>query len=405
MEKLLALFLLGPNRRLVMADPVAPPLGRFTNTGSFYKIAMKSSFVRARVGDLRFCHLNPGSVVQNIDEMQFFFDNLPLDIICVSESWLKKHHTNKRFGLKGFKLFRADRDGRRGGGSAVYVKSEHKCKILAQSHIDAPVNYLFIEINFHGLKVLVGTFYDPPKTSGFALYGPILEDLLPKYEHNLFLGDFNVNLLVDTRESKDFREKIDDHALHIISREPTHFQGHSATLIDICLTSYPENIGMFSQIPLPEIKTGHGLIYGFLRVSDVAENGQPSQLPSFYRDYGAFNPIKTRRSLESHDLSPIFSMPDPDEQVRFFNSIILAVFQDNIPLKRCPVKDPVNPWMNSEIARLIVERDIAYNIWDKNKTDDNRSRFLLLRKKTTKAIRASKRRLHGHILNPRLPRN
>jgi hypothetical protein len=58
--------------------------------------------------------------------------------------------------------------------------------------------------------------------------------------------------------------------------------------------------------------------------------------------------------------------------------------------------------MNSMIARLIVERGIAYNIWDKNKTEDNRKLFLLLSKQTTKAIRSSKRRLQSHDLDPNL---
>jgi hypothetical protein len=51
-----------------------------------------------------------------------------------------------------------------------------------------------MEIVFRGQKVFGGTFYDPPKISGYNLYSSILEELLPKYEHNLFLGDFNVNL-------------------------------------------------------------------------------------------------------------------------------------------------------------------------------------------------------------------
>jgi len=79
--------------------------------------------------------------------MQVFFDKLDMDVICVSESWLKKHHSDKRFSLDGFKLFRADRGGhRRGGGSAIYAKSNLKSKILAQSTQLAPVNYIFLEI-------------------------------------------------------------------------------------------------------------------------------------------------------------------------------------------------------------------------------------------------------------------
>jgi Reverse transcriptase (RNA-dependent DNA polymerase) len=386
-----------------MADTVMRSHGLSTNSGSLYKIALKSSYVGACVGDLRFCHLNPGSVAQNIDEMQIFFADLSMDIICVSESWLKKHHSYKRFGLNGYKLFRADRSGRRGGGSAVYVNSKHRCKILAQSKADASVNFLFLEITFYGQRVLVGSFYDPPKISGYSQYGPILEELLPKYEHNLFLGDFNVNLLVDSREAQDFCEKLDDHTLFVVSKEPTHFQGDSSTMIDLCLTSFPEDVGMFSQIPLPGIKTGHDLIYGYLRVSGVTVVDQQTQPPKFYRDYRAIDLTKTRCSLESQNFSHIFRMTDPDDQIQYFNSAIVSVFQDNVPLKRCPLKNPDNPWMNFEISRMIAERDIAYNIWDKNRTEENRDRFLQLRKKTTKAIRASKRRLSGGQLNPKLP--
>jgi hypothetical protein len=84
---------------------------------------------------------------------------------------------------------------------------------------------------------------------------------------------------------------------------------------------------MFTQTSLPGIKTRQEPTYGFLQINNFAENGQPSHSQSFYRDYKAFDPIKTRRSLESHYFSPIFGMSDLDKQVRHFNSIILSVFQ------------------------------------------------------------------------------
>jgi hypothetical protein len=103
----------------------------------------------------------------------------------------------------------------------------------------------------------------------------------------------------------------------------------------------------------------------------------------------------------TEDSTYIFRMSDPDEQVRHCNSIILSVFQDNIPLKQCFVKDPISRWMNSEIARLIVEHGIANNIWDKNKTEENRKLILLQSKNATKSIRSSLRDLYD--LDPNLP--
>jgi hypothetical protein len=90
-----------------------------------------------------------------------------------------------------------------------------------------------------------------------------------------------------------------------------------------------------------------------------------------FRDYKAFELGKTLCSLENYDFSPIF-------KVQCLNSIITSVFHDFVPLKRCSIKNEVNPWMNFEISTLIAQRDIAYNIWDKHKTDENRALFLLL---------------------------
>jgi hypothetical protein len=55
------------------------------------------------------------------------------------------------------------------------------------------------------------------RSLSFNLYSPILEELLPNYEHNLFWRDFNVNLLVDSRETLDFCDKIEDHGLSIVN--------------------------------------------------------------------------------------------------------------------------------------------------------------------------------------------
>ena len=47
-----------------------------------------------------------------------------LDIAVISESHLKAKHQDSAFAIKGFSLHRRDRAGRRGGGVAIYARSE-----------------------------------------------------------------------------------------------------------------------------------------------------------------------------------------------------------------------------------------------------------------------------------------
>jgi hypothetical protein len=82
-------------------------------------------------------HCNPGSAVKKIDEMRSLFTDVHtahMDVICVSESWFKSHHSYKLVNLPGYRLLRAiRRDGRRGDGAAIYVGSGLQYKVSARS--------------------------------------------------------------------------------------------------------------------------------------------------------------------------------------------------------------------------------------------------------------------------------
>ena len=44
-----------------------------------------------------------------------------IDIAVITETHLKKKHADHSFNIDGYRLFRRDREGQRGGGVAVYV--------------------------------------------------------------------------------------------------------------------------------------------------------------------------------------------------------------------------------------------------------------------------------------------
>jgi hypothetical protein len=54
-----------------------------------------------------------------------------VDVAVISETHLKKKHNDNNFAVNGYKLFRRDRERRRGGGVAVYVASQLAADIWA----------------------------------------------------------------------------------------------------------------------------------------------------------------------------------------------------------------------------------------------------------------------------------
>jgi hypothetical protein len=157
-------------------------------------------------------------------------------VICISETWFKRCHTNKQIGIPGYKVVRSDRrDGRRSGGVAVYIKDQYKYKILSKSPDSCIIDYIFIELKFHGEDILIGLVYNPTGVPGLPVYQPILEDLFPRYSHG------NTNLLVNC--ALELKHVFESVSLSIISKEPTNFSSASPTLIDIW--AYPfENFKM-----------------------------------------------------------------------------------------------------------------------------------------------------------------
>ena len=59
-----------------------------------------------------------------------------IDILCLTETWLKPKHLDSYILLPGFqKPFRLDRTSSRGGGVAVYLRNGITCRMFASPNI------------------------------------------------------------------------------------------------------------------------------------------------------------------------------------------------------------------------------------------------------------------------------
>lgn len=103
-----------------------------------------------------FVHLNARSLCPDVklDEFKYTFSNVNIHAIAVSETWFKTKDTMSRVNLHGYKLYRNDRHQRRGGGVAVYVKDNFKCRVLTKSERNAKVEYIFVQVSINNKNIL-----------------------------------------------------------------------------------------------------------------------------------------------------------------------------------------------------------------------------------------------------------
>ncbi len=70
-------------------------------------------------------HTNACSLVRKLGEVNILINSFSVDILCIMETWLNYDVTDAEVSLENYNIFRGDwPSGRRGGGVALYNKSE-----------------------------------------------------------------------------------------------------------------------------------------------------------------------------------------------------------------------------------------------------------------------------------------
>ncbi|PKU40959.1 hypothetical protein llap_8745 [Limosa lapponica baueri] len=93
------------------------------------------------------------------------------DIVAITETWWDESY-NWSVGIEGYKLFRRDRRGRRGGGVALYVKEWIECEEISPKPSlgsdEEIVESLWVRIKGRAnmRDTVVGVYYRPPDQDG-----------------------------------------------------------------------------------------------------------------------------------------------------------------------------------------------------------------------------------------------
>ncbi|KAK4828983.1 hypothetical protein QYF61_001639 [Mycteria americana] len=115
------------------------------------------------------------------------------DLVAITETWWDESH-DWSMAIDGYRLFRRDRRGRRGGGVAFYIKKWIGCEELSLKNSHEQVESLWVRIRDQGNKgnLVVGVYYRTPNQGE-----PIDEAFFLQLQEAshlqalVLLGDFN----------------------------------------------------------------------------------------------------------------------------------------------------------------------------------------------------------------------
>ena len=348
---------------------------------------------------LKFIHQNVQSLGDKIDQLRLLLQELHsgIQIITLSETWIKPDRNDSEYELPGYRLFRKDRKGNH-GGIVVFIHDALVATRRDDLELDT-VEGMWLEIAVRKSRsFLVGNFYRPDRTSSYydkdfmVKLNGILDTASAEGKEMLLFGDFNCCFMSSHRNDSDCKQlKSLFRSLHIkqLIDQPTRITKNSKSLIDLVAVNCPQNVCESGVVSAH--LSDHELVYC---VRKLNWKRAPSQVKTF-RNYAHFNVDAFRKDLKGVNWN---SAPCPDGPVivdklwHDFKREFITIADRHAPLTQRRVRGIDNcPWLNKSIKATMRQRDYLHKSRAlKSNSSEDWASYRRFRNRVTNEIRSAK---------------
>ena len=258
------------------------------------------------------------------------------------------------------------------------------------------------------IKIAIITVYRSPKLpyTSIELISDHITDICCRYEHNIILGDFNINQL-DKKSPmfKHFYSNITQPlSLTQVVTKSTRITQQSETLIDLILTSFPENCRGQGATDLPGISDHHMVYMNYAVAKPKAEKKMVTR-----RDQRNFaqEDFLADCSNTDWDRINIFAENDVENKVKLVEKMFGDIVNKHAPMKTFIEKHKQSNWITKKIEKAMDKRDkLKHKANMTGKNEDNRA-FKIHRNKVSHMVRKAQKKyfnteINKCIKNPKL---
>ena len=322
-----------------------------------------------------------------------------LDIMCVSETWLRPDISSRVLIFPGFTVTRCDRTGPprsrtpRGGGVAILTREHLRTTKLDIGGADTAVKSLWLSVTGAGRRtVIVGAIYRPPGSStarGLELIEEQLRAAVATCKPVVVLGDFNFDMVDDAKPgTRDFKRIISDQNLTQLVDKPTHIHP-TPTLLDLILTNLTDHHSSISVLPEP-VADHQPVIFS----APVRRQRRPRPAPVTTRPWRRMNWDALCLRLLTADWEPLYSAAAIDGKLAAFMDVWNAAVDELCPVVTVSPRRPDCPWLKDDpdIDSAMEERDDARRTWEQSRTREALQVYQLSRNRLKGLLARAKRK-------------
>ena len=342
-------------------DPQCPNISINKNIGNSHRqhrhVAHRKFKASAnKQSGFKIAHLNIRSLYHKHDEIKLLLTESNIDVLCLSETWLDSTIPDSQIHIPGYTLECKDRN-REGGGVLMYIRHDISYDVRSDiASVSSHVERLWVEVKLSPtLPCLISCMYRPPSSRIEYFNGmlDILDEAIAEDKNIIIPADLNFDYKFDeTLCSNPVHQMENLYGMTQIITKPTRVTDKSSTLIDVILTTMPElhtNTEVF-EITLSD----HFLIYTCINMPCKANHHKTVK----YRCYKNFDNDAFLYDLSNSELCNNLITKNGDVEQAWLNwkTEFQRISNKHAPIKESRVKHRHNPWIGSDIIKLMYER-------------------------------------------------
>ena len=360
----------------------------------------------SKQGNFNIMHHNCRSILSEgkLDEYDTMLKSLknPFHIIGLTETWLNTDNADTVILNDYNHIFKIrpidDNEFKdQGGGISLFIKNSINFKPREDLSRMLPfLELLFIEVDLHNTKYLIGVAYRVPNTSTELFINEInsvIEPIRNNYEV-ILMGDFNICLLQDNVHTRNFRNSMQTNSLFPTIFEPTRVatvmrNGErvvTETLID---NIYVNNRLVYNSGTIYSSISDHYPV--FISIPNGSSDINSDFQEVKYRLIDDFRIRKFRSAIINNPvLQSIKNIQSAKIAFTTFITTFKQLYDEHFPIvnKKVTKKALLKPWVTDSLARNIK---IKYNLSRMaNKGRINKKIYTDFKNKLTTELRIAK---------------
>ena len=288
--------------------------------------------------------------------MRVLIHEANIDILAINETKLDASIHSNEVNLPGYEIIRKDRciNVRHGGG--VCSLRNNLNFSIREDLMNDKLECLIIAISKpRSMPFLVGTWYRPPNSPRELLN--LFEDTIDRIDAEnselYLLGDLNCNLLAQNPDANtfDLLNILDIYDLTQLITEPTRITPISKSLIDLCITNYPEKVTFSGVLPLGI--SDHSLVYIIRKSAYPKTAGKIIKR----RNFKHFNEANFLDDLSLLNWDVVLNYDDPNDMWRVWVDMLMGVVNKHAPIRETRIGKKRSPWITPNILQKMRTRD------------------------------------------------